>query len=249
MQRNLLPVFLAVFSGTLLLASDLWAQNRGGNSGSAPTLFGSRTMGTPGGASRSIPSGGGGLGGLGGGQGLGNMLQGSLLTGNERFLRGNQGGFIGADAADVNAINNAMSGAAGRMNNRSQNVQGRNATGRNGRGTNQAGRRGQNTGRGGQQMLQPQLHVAFHHPELVPATVSANLTARIRKDLSSRLENVAGVEVEGRLVTLRGTVASRYDRMVVEKLVMLEPGVSRVQNELRVVPPQPAADQPAEPRP
>jgi osmotically-inducible protein OsmY len=256
MRRNLLPVVLAVFSGTLLLADNLWAQSRGGTSGSVPSLFGSRTMGTPTGASTgTLGRGGlsGGLGGaLGGGQGLSNVLQGSLVTGNERFVRGNQGGFIGADTADVSAINNSMSGAAGQTSNRTQNFQRQNATGRNGQRTNQAGGRGQNTGRGGrsgQRMLQTQLHVAFRHPEPVPATISAKLTARIRKGLSSRLENVAGVEVTGRLVTLRGTVASQYDRMVVEKLVMLEPGVSKVRNELRVVPSQPRADQPTETRP
>jgi hypothetical protein len=248
MQRNLLLV-MAVFTGTLLLAGDLWAQGTGG---SVPSLFGSRTMGTATGPSGTLGGGGGGLGGLGSGlggaQGLSGMLQGNLATGNERFVRGNQGGFIGADAAEVSAVTNAMAGAAaGRTNNRGgQNGQLRNSSGQNGRRTNQAGRGGQNTGRGGrgQRMVQPELRVAFRHPELVPATVSASLTARIQRDLSSRLGNVAGVEVAGRVVTLRGSVASRYDRIVAEKLVMLEPGVSRVRNELRVVPPEPEADQP-----
>ena len=235
----------AVFTGTLLLAGDLWAQGTGGR---VPSLFGSRTMGTASGPTGTL-GGGGGLGGLGSGlggtQGMSDLLQGNLATGNERFVRGNQGGFIGADAAEVSAVTNAMAGAAaGRTNNRGgQNGQLRNSSGQNGRRTNQAGRGGRNTGRG-RRTLQPELRVAFRHPEPVPATVSANLTARIQRDLSSRLGNVAGVEVVGRVVTLRGSVASRYDRIVAEKLVMLEPGVSRVRNELRVVPPQPAADQP-----
>ena len=45
----------------------------------------------------------------------------------------------------------------------------------------------------------------------------------------------------GRTAILRGTVATDEDRRLAEQLVLLEPGVAKVQNEITVRP-QPAAE-------
>ena len=44
------------------------------------------------------------------------------------------------------------------------------------------------------------------------------------------------VSLEGRTATLRGTVATRHDRALAEQLLLLEPSVARVKNELQVGP-------------
>ena len=44
------------------------------------------------------------------------------------------------------------------------------------------------------------------------------------------------VEMEGETVVLRGTVPSERDRDLAARLALLEPGISAVRNELRVVP-------------
>ena len=55
------------------------------------------------------------------------------------------------------------------------------------------------------------------------------------------------VTMEGRTATIRGAVASAYEREIVGNLVMFEPGVSQVQNQLTVGPPAAAADAPLPP--
>ena len=52
--------------------------------------------------------------------------------------------------------------------------------------------------------------------------------------LTSRIEASAA----GGFATLRGEVASERDRTLIERLVLFEPGISAVRNDLKVVPPQ-----------
>ena len=51
------------------------------------------------------------------------------------------------------------------------------------------------------------------------------------------------ISIAQRTATLRGAVASEYDRMLAEQLIRLEPGIRQVQNELTVA----AAPAPAKP--
>lgn len=54
-----------------------------------------------------------------------------------------------------------------------------------------------------------------------------------RLPLPDRLRNISAT-IESGIVVLRGTVLTESDKRMVEKLVMLEPGVTRVQNEVSV---------------
>jgi len=226
MCRILAFVVLALVGG--LCPSRTWAQ-MSNTSGGVPSLFGNRTMGSARGPSA------GTLGTGGGTQGQSELLSGSLLGGSERFVRGNeQSRFVGRDATSVSDMFNSLTGGA-----TSESANRRGQTGRGGRdaargrqATNQQQRAGGGDRR--QATVRAEWQVAFAHPERAPAELSADLKVRLARSLRFRPGSVAEVELENRTVTLRGVVASEHDRILAEKLALLEPGVSRVQNELRV---------------
>jgi hypothetical protein len=248
MQLLTALVLFAVANGP----ADLWAQGRSSGA-SVPGLFGSRTIGTPGGPGRQTFGGLGGAMGMGGSgtsRQMGNLGSGGLLTGTERFIRGNQQGrFVGRDAAEVSDLFRSLSGG----NEARAQATGRRTTG--GRGNNRRaagdaalGRQAGAMGTRQQVLPRTEWRAAFAHPQPTPAKLNAALTARIRRNVQFRAEGVPEVELESRTVTLRGVVASSHDRILAEKLALLEPGVSHVRNQLRVAAtPPPPAEPPAEP--
>jgi osmotically-inducible protein OsmY len=87
---------------------------------------------------------------------------------------------------------------------------------------------------------QQQLRVPLRLGFAVPATPSASPVAVAR--VQSRLAKIpqlrgigsVAVQVDGRVAVLRGQVASEHDRDLLTRLVLLEPGISDVRNELQV---------------
>lgn len=170
------------------------------------------------------------------------------IAGNERFIRGNrQGGqFVGRDQTDSTAFVGATTGGLGQVG-ATAGLQRRNQ-----QNPNNAARQG-TTGRN-QKQYRTIRTPAFDFPEPLPETVSATLGSRMvaaQIAPSSRqavgLRSLAGVQVavEGRTAILRGAVTRDHDRVLAEKLALLEPGISRVRNELTL--PGPAVDtRPAE---
>ena len=155
------------------------------------------------------------------------------ITGNERFLRGNRqpGGFIGRDAAAVEAFFDSVTGGRGNA--------GRGGSGqRNFRNNNQNRGRQPNLDRGRGQnrnQMRLRLRATFAHPPLQAGRVSARLQQRLRRVLLARSGTLSEVVLQDGTAILRGVVANPHDRLVAEKLAYLEPGILKVRNELSVV--------------
>jgi hypothetical protein len=66
--------------------------------------------------------------------------------------------------------------------------------------------------------------------------VADRLQNRLAKIPQLRGNGPLAVEMDGPVVVLRGEVVSQHERELVARLVLLEPGVSDVRNELQVAP-------------
>jgi hypothetical protein len=100
------------------------------------------------------------------------------------------------------------------------------------------------------QMNAPRLRVAFEFAGEAQGEVNSRLTSRLEKTLPGGATNRIAVSVAGDAATVRGVVASERDRKLAELMLLFEPGIVRVQNQLQVRPaelprPPPAAPIPA----
>jgi hypothetical protein len=151
---------------------------------------------------------GGTTGGFGGGFGGG--LGGGLGGGIGGGLGGGLGGLGGVGGL----------GGLGGLNNRNR----MGATGQMGMGGQQQGRKPIRA------TVRPDFKVATGS---VPS-FNARLQERItRSPIQARMQGV-NVSLTGGQITLRGTVASEADKRLMERMMLLEPGVNSVQNELVV---------------
>jgi hypothetical protein len=89
------------------------------------------------------------------------------------------------------------------------------------------------------------LNVAFDHPRSQPTVVATAVRGRLEKILTRRSIAAPEVEVVGDTVVLRGVAPSESQRLVIEKLVSLEPGVGEVENQMTVAQVTPAQMTPA----
>jgi hypothetical protein len=176
-------------------------------------MFGSRSLG--GGLSAS--SQGTDVGGVG------------TLNFNERFIRGNRraGSFIGGDSRDRRGfVGSLQGGQAGRSRPTINRPRLSLAP--------DANRTAPPAGRSLSGVYEPRLSVAFDvtrpSEEAVAQDVTRLLQASPEFQWTSRIE----VSVAGRVATLRGEVASERDRALAERLVLFEPGIDSVRNELKV---------------
>jgi len=84
----------------------------------------------------------------------------------------------------------------------------------------------------------PPVHVhlrpKFQYPQLAAARVTADVQSRISAILSARDAGTVRVVVEDRKATLSGSVRSEYERLLLAKLVAIEPGISRVENRITI---------------
>lgn len=170
-------------------------------------------------------SGGTGMGGMGiGGMGMGGMGGMGMLG------LGGMGGIGGLGGTGLQmrglGMNTGLGGfTAGR------NVGALNA----GMGFGQTGRMGTQTGR---RMFRTPLRLGagIQAPVVSQQVVSTRLTARLGR--LPALKNVGQVVVnlEGETAVLQGVVASDLDRERIARLLLLEPGINDVRNELQVNP-------------
>jgi hypothetical protein len=197
---------------------------------------------------------GGNSGSMGRSSGMG-MGQGMAGGGNSRsaFARGstnrqaNQ--FVGSDGQELQRFIGALSGTsgAGGRGMGQTGMGGRGAMGRTmgGRGMGQEmfgdqfdegqfGNQGDDA-RSQRARMRVRTTIGFQHPPIASSPQrSAALTGRLVKLLTSRTGNALSVELTGRTAILRGNVPTDHDRIVAEQLLLLEPGVGQVQNDLVV---------------
>ncbi len=89
------------------------------------------------------------------------------------------------------------------------------------------------------EMYRPRLSIGFNFTRQTPRDTS--LAARNQLRTSHAIHSTAAIEVSiaGRTATVRGAVASEHERKLAELLLLFEPGISEVTNELEVKPPDP----------
>jgi osmotically-inducible protein OsmY len=214
------------FGGNSMGGNSFGGGSVGGSRGSSSGTFGSRTMG--GGATRGQRS-------FGGRSGVGAQASGQVgnISGNERFLRGNrQGQFVGGDAASMQSFIGSLQAGQGRNNMGMGNQLNGGGRRNNGRNVNNEQQQGQSRSR--EERYRPTLRIGFDPPAPSPSRISDALTTRLQK--STRLEFVSPPQVamSGRTAILTGEVATDHDRSLAEQVVLLEAGVSQVQNNLTV---------------
>ncbi|MGQ9574170.1 MAG: BON domain-containing protein [Thermoguttaceae bacterium] len=153
----------------------------------------------------------------------------ALLQGNERFLRGNrrQGNFVGTDLRDRRRfVGVQREGTTSRLRPAAAGFRVQTPPSPNLPPATTVNRA---TG-----MYEPRLTVAFEVPERPAAEISERLTRQLMSIPGLHPASHIEVSVEGRTATLRGEVASERDRILAEKVLLFEPGVSEVRNELRL---------------
>ncbi|HWL08160.1 MAG TPA: BON domain-containing protein [Planctomicrobium sp.] len=201
--------------------------NRAGSSGSSSSnsgLFGgsSGSGSTGSGQSRSGQSGSGG--GAATGQTNLNLGNGSVAA------QVGQSQFAGrsADSAQFVGSQNASSGNAGRNNSQFSLLQGL---------MNNA-EFNPNTNNGTQQSqpIVPQLKLGFVPPAIPPAEIQSTIQTRLvaLPSLGMRSAGVSSRVNDQGLVVLSGVVPTEEDRLLMETLIRMEPGVRDVQNNLTI---------------
>ncbi len=167
-----------------------------------------------------------------GNQSLGNSQLGGLSTLGDFQQLNTQNSFIGRSDAAVNSFigrNEAQIGG----NNAGQNRNFNRANGAQS-GQNQFNNTGQSAPIVPQ--FRPQMKIAFQSKPLPLKTVSTSMGQSLER-IQSRNERLRGVQFElnaNRTVTLRGQVKSASAKKLAEFLAKLEPGVSKVKNELTI---------------
>ncbi len=199
--------------------------------------FGGRTVGNSVSSLGSPQSGGSPAFGMSPGNAVGQTQQNAgQVTGNERFVRGARpaGAFVGADSGDAQNFFSQLQGNAGNF----------------GSGLNANRNR---TERGNQMpaqttpVIRRRLHVGFEYQSPATSELSRRLNSRLQGVLASvsrQSEPYPDVQVAmlDATVVLRGTVPSQEAKLLLERLVRLEPGVWQVQNELVVDDPDTSPD-------
>jgi len=166
----------------------------------------------------------------GGGQGDAEPL--GTILGNERFLRGNRDArdFVGTDSGETRrfvGVQQALQAdAAERPETPPPEIQIEPASD-----PNRVQLLVEPSGLG---IYRPRLSIDFEFPTRPAQAVSLQLAHRLQTSLQARWSTPIEVSVEGETATLRGTVASERDRTLARLLVLFEPGISKVENELTV---------------
>lgn len=169
------------------------------------------------------PGGGGTSVNVGNGQGLQSSSTVGQVNSNARYLRDSSsaGGFVGGGQSQgftgqVNASNNSgtRSGVGG--GNRNSTFTNRNT-------------------KFSSNEIRARLSIGFETPTPSPASQTARLERRIQNShwIKKRLPISVIIADDGTAV-LQGTVDRPYDRLLAERLVRLESGVSRIDNQLAI---------------
>jgi hypothetical protein len=95
-------------------------------------------------------------------------------------------------------------------------------------------------------MYRPRLRVDFRFSPRPAMEISRALAAQLERTPSIQPTSPIEVAVEGETVVLRGSVASERQRVLAGNLMLFEPGISKVQNDLTVKP-LPETEAPSDP--
>jgi osmotically-inducible protein OsmY len=225
--------------------------------------LGQRSLGSSG-----LTGGGQSSTGLGGGIGLGGSLGASGFGQSAFGGQAGVGGLGGGYGALMQSGYAGTQGGAGMGTGQQFGQAGMGQTGQFGRttttgqvGTTQQGRTGQTnratgagqrqmtgTGQGTSQNTQPpvpvRLELAFTAPRPSMATVATNIQANLNNVLANRNFGQVQTSMDNGVVVLTGRTGTESQRTVLESLVMIQPGVSAVRNEIVVGPPEDSGDRP-----
>jgi hypothetical protein len=236
-------------SGASGFGSGSFGSGSFGNSSFGSSNFGSSAFG---GSSFGSSSFGGGGFGSGMGSGLGGMSSGMGGFGNSGFgggggfgnsSFGNQGmggyggqSFVGRDSADMAATWNQMGQAGAQMFNQMNRAMSRNTN------------RQQDDAVKVENVPQPMrvnLKVAFTSRRPSPADLTSTIRTRFGAILAAQNIVAPQLTMEGDVAVLSGVAATESQRIVLEKLIAMEPGVRAVRNEMTVVAPSATESLPA----
>jgi hypothetical protein len=199
-------------------------------------MFGNRSTGA--GVSRLQSSfrGGGATGqGRFAGMGLADATQGFTVGQRRQGLVGGNdvGGFIGGLASGM-AMTGIQGGGRGGVQQQ----------GRGGRGNQQQNNQGRN-GRNQQRQVRTVLDLGFNMPPRNQSAVATTVAQRLAQSRGVQAMSPVTVTMNGRVAVLSGTVPTDHARNVAEQLALLEPGVSKVQNDLTIAQDSSEATEPA----
>jgi hypothetical protein len=180
-------------------------------------------------------SGFGGMGGFGssGFGGFGNSGFGGMSGfGNSGFGGSGYGGqnFVGRDAADMASTWNQMGQAGAQFFNQMNRSMNRGNRRRNNDNNDSSSTNVENP----PLPMRVSLQVAFTAPRPSSAALQNTVRTRIAQVLAQQGIVAPQVTMEGNVAVLRGVAATDSQRLVLEKLVALEPGISEVRNEMTV---------------
>ena len=194
-----------------------FGQSGFGQSGFGQSSFGQSGFGQSGFGQSGLGSSGFGGGGFGtsgfSGQGFGQSQYGNNAQGGQAF--------VGRDSSDMQAVFNQLGQSSNQFFQQLNRTMGR-------------GRRNSAQQENVKRPIRVQLHVAFDHVRPQPAALATTVRSRLDTLLTRRNIVAPDVEVVGDTVILRGTAPNESQRLVIEKLVALEPGVAAVENQMTV---------------
>lgn len=151
------------------------------------------------------------------------------ITGSERFIRGNRaaGDFVGSDSGDRRAFVGSQAGETSGV------IQSA-ITGTLVRGSTIATVNRTRVRAPAPTMYEARLRIAFDFNR--PSKVAAGRSATRQLKLSRAIDPTSSIEVSvaGSTATLRGVVGSQREKRLAEMLMLFEPGISSVKNELAI---------------
>jgi hypothetical protein len=163
------------------------------------------------------------------GQGVKDSASVGTVNFNERFIRGNRrpDSFVGGDSRDRRGfVGSQRGGQTGRPRPAISGILGSTAP--------DANRTAVPAGGSRSGPYEPRLAVGFNVIRPPEEAVAQGLARLLRASPEFHSTSRIEVSVEGAIATLRGEVASERDRTLAEKLVLFEPGIDSVRNELKV---------------
>ncbi|MDD4266622.1 MAG: BON domain-containing protein [Pirellulaceae bacterium] len=154
------------------------------------------------------------------------------ITGTERFLRESRtaGDFVGRSSDDVGGFVGAQTGAAA-SEIRSA-IEGEIVRAE----TNPAVNRLLNVPQARASMYAPRLKIGFEPLALPTPRLEQSAAAKLALSPTLQASGPIEVSIAGRTATLRGAVASAHDKRLAGLMLLFEPGISKVENELTVAP-------------
>lgn len=169
---------------------------------------------------------GSGMSGFGN-SGLSGMSSGNSIFGNQG-LGGNTGGqnFVGRDSGDMASTFTQMGQAGTQFFNQMNRNMSRN---------NQQPTTDQVENP--KQEMRITLQVAFTAVRPTPNQLTNTLRTRLSRILAEQDIVAPQVTMEGDVAVLGGVAATESQRLVLEKIIAMEPGISQVRNEMTVIPP------------